>query len=125
MQSGVADRLADDDSIAGSVRRWPVERLEGNFGTVQPPELVLRFSSQGVQLDALGVGERLDAALDPVAIDVAALDRLPFRDDPRAGFGLRCVTVNESVDEIDVLYGQRSRERVCGIRHHLHSCETG
>jgi hypothetical protein len=69
---------------------------------VQPPELVLRFSSQGVQLDALGVGERLDAALDPVAIDAAALDRLPLRDDPRAGFGLRRVLVNEPVAVLGV-----------------------
>ena len=76
MQPGVADRLADDDPIAGPIRRRPVERLEGHFGPVQAPELVLGFPRQGVQLDALGVGKRLDAALDPVAIDATALD--PF-----------------------------------------------
>ena len=79
-------------TLAGPVRSRSVERLAGDFGTVQPPELVLRLAGEGVQLDALGVGQRLDAALDPVAID-----RLPLRDDPRAGFGLRCVAVNESV----------------------------
>jgi hypothetical protein len=65
-------------------RVLPVERLEDHFGPVQ---LVLRFPGQGVQFDALGVGQRLDAALDPDAIDAPALDRLPFRDDPRARFG--------------------------------------
>ena len=54
MQPGVADGLADDDPIAGPIRRRPVERLEDHFGTVQAPELVLRFPGQGVQLDALG-----------------------------------------------------------------------
>src|ERR1035438_7527377 len=102
MQPGLADGLADDDPIAGPVLRRPVERLEDHFGTVQAPELVLRFPSQGVQLDALSVGERLDAALDPVAIDAAALDRLPLRDDPRAGFGLRRVPVNEPVAVVGV-----------------------
>jgi hypothetical protein len=53
---------------------------------VQPSQLVLRFPCKLVQLDALGVGERLNAALDPVAIDATALDHLPLRDDPR---GLR------------------------------------
>jgi len=68
MQPGVADGLADDDPIAGPVRRRPVERLEDHFGSVQPPELVLGFPGQGVQLDALGVGGRLDATLDRIAI---------------------------------------------------------
>jgi hypothetical protein len=61
MQPGVADGLADDDPIAGPIRRRPVER---DFGTVQPPELVLRLAGEGVQFDALGVGERLDAGND-------------------------------------------------------------
>jgi hypothetical protein len=39
------------------------------------------LAGESVQLDAVGVGKRLDAALDPVAIDAAALDRLPLRDD--------------------------------------------
>jgi hypothetical protein len=102
MQPCVADGLADDDPIAGPVRRRPVERLEDHFGTVQPPELVLRFPCQGVQLDALGVAQRLDTALNGVAIDAAALDRLPLRDDPRAGFGLRRVAVNEPVAVVGV-----------------------
>ena len=43
MQPGVADGLADDDPIAGPIRRRAVKRLEEHFGTVQAPELVLRF----------------------------------------------------------------------------------
>ena len=77
MQPGLANRLTDDDPIAGPIRCRPVERLEGDFGTVQAPELVLRFPGQDVQLDALGVGERFDAALDSVAID-AALRSIAF-----------------------------------------------
>ena len=68
MQPCVADRLADEDAIAGPIRRRPVECLEDHFGTVQAPELVLCFPRQGVQLDAFGVGERLDATLDRIAI---------------------------------------------------------
>ena len=44
MQPGVANRLADDDPIAGLIRRRPIERLEDHFGPVQAPELVLRFA---------------------------------------------------------------------------------
>ncbi len=76
MQPGVADRLADYDPIAGPVRRRPIERFEDHFGTVQPPELVLGLTGQHVQLDALGVGERLDAALDRFALEAPAFDRL-------------------------------------------------
>ena len=60
------------------------------------------MTGAGVQLDALGVGERLDAALDPVGIDAPALDRLPLRDDPRTSFGLCRVPVNEPVAVVGV-----------------------
>jgi hypothetical protein len=111
MQPSVADRLADDDPIAGPIRRRPVERLEDHFGAVEPPpSSSWAWRARGVQLDALGVSERLDAALDPVAIDAAAFDRLPLRDDPRAGFGLRRVLVNEPV----AVVGVESRTNVSG-----------
>jgi hypothetical protein len=102
MQPGVADRLADDDPIAGPIRRRPIERFEDDFGTVQAPELILGFPRQGVQLDALGVGERLDVVLHPVAIYAPALDRLPLCDDPGAGFGLGRVLVNERIAVVGV-----------------------
>ena len=88
---------------------------------MQPPELVLRFAGQGVQLDALGVGERLDAALNRVAIDTAALDRLPLRDDPRAGFGLRRVLVNEPVAVLGVEPARMRPARSSSVARACHS----
>lgn len=68
-----------------------------------------------MQLDADGVGERLDAAFDSVAIDAAALDRLSLCDDPTAGFGLGRNLVNEPVPVVGIEASARMRPAALSI----------
>jgi hypothetical protein len=82
MQPGVADGLAEDDPIGGPIRRRPVEGLESNFGAVEAPRARPALSARSALVSVSTPHS------NHIAIDAAALDRLPLRDDPRAGFSL-------------------------------------
>jgi hypothetical protein len=73
--------------LARTMTRSPARKA------AESAELVVRLSGQGVEVAALGVGHGRDAGLDGLAIDAAALEVLPLRDDRRSSVGLRRVPV--------------------------------